>query len=96
MREETSVYRDHRLSVGLCKWRRCIHLCLTQTQKVMLIYIYSELFNNVVVAAAVTTWLRNNCVLGAETLQLFPVAKGYYRTVRRHLIVEETYPCFGS
>ena len=39
MREYTSVYRDHRVSIGLCKWRRCIHLCLTQTQKVMLMYI---------------------------------------------------------
>ena len=25
---------------------------------------------------------------------VFPVAKGYYRTLRRHLIFEEPYPCF--
>ena len=33
LREYTSVYRDHRVSIGLCKWRHCIHFCLTQTQK---------------------------------------------------------------
>ena len=29
LREYTSVYRDHRVSIGLCKWRHCILLRLT-------------------------------------------------------------------
>lgn len=97
MREYTSVYRDHRLSVGdavsIYVWRKRKRSCLC---------IYSELFN---IIAVLMLSLPRLLLHGWEITMymcvrcrnpVFPVAKGYYRTLRRHLIFEEPYPCFGS